>query len=90
MCTYSRFLDVTKSDTANFDGSTTAAGTQPANGVIPCDALYCGGAGVVAGVAQDGTVHNFTVVAGEILPFRLVRVNNTNTTATLMVACYHN
>jgi len=54
-----------------------------------CDAIYVGGAGVVAVVFQDGTVVNFTCVAGEVLPVRARRVNATNTTATLMVALYY-
>jgi hypothetical protein len=33
-------------------------------------------------------VENFTVTAGQTLPLQLIRVNSTNTTATLMVALY--
>lgn len=51
------------------------------------DALYVGGAGVVAVVFQDGTAQNFTCVAGQILPVQARRVNATST-ATLMVALY--
>jgi hypothetical protein len=53
------------------------------------DAIYVGGAGVVAVVLQDGTVQNFTAVAGEVIPIRGKRVNSTNTTATLLVALYY-
>lgn len=54
----------------------------------PCDAIYVGGAGVVAAVLADDSVVNFTCLAGSILPVRAKRVNSTNTTATLMVALY--
>lgn len=79
---YSKAVDVTKSDTTDF--------VNQGHGTILCDALYVGGAGVVAGVLADGTVQNFTCVAGQILPMALRRVNSTNTTATLLVALYQN
>ena len=47
--------------------------------------IYVGGAGVVAVVLTDGVVVNITAVAGGYLDVRAKRVNNTNTTATLMV-----
>lgn len=53
------------------------------------DAIYVGGAGVVAAVFQDNSVVNFTCVAGELLPIKIRRVNVVNTTATLMVALYY-
>ncbi len=66
-------LAVTKSDSVNF-------GT-------PCSAIYVGGAGVVAAVmAGDGAVVEFTVPAGGMLKINAIRVNDTKTTATLMVA----
>lgn len=83
---YTRGVAVTKSDTVNFDGTTFAAGTYPRP--TPCDSLYVGGAGIVVGVFQDGTNAQFTCVAGQVLPVRLIRVNSTTTTATLMVALY--
>lgn len=49
------------------------------------DAIYVGGAGIVPVVFEDGTVVNFTAVAGEILPVAAKRVNSTNATATLLV-----
>lgn len=52
------------------------------------DAIYVGGAGQVAVVQQDGTVQNMTAPAGATLPVRALRVNSTNTTATLLVALY--
>lgn len=71
------------SDTINIDGS--AAGTPNAKS---CDALFVGGAGIVQGVFQNGVVCAFTVVAGEMLPCKFIRINATSTTATLMVAMY--
>lgn len=52
------------------------------------DGIYIGGAGVVALVLVDGSVVNFTCVAGQTLRMRGRRVNSTNTTATLMNALY--
>lgn len=54
-----------------------------------CQGIYVGGAGNVAAVMEDGTVATFTAPpVGSILPIRAVRVNATNTTATLMLALY--
>lgn len=75
---YTKAIPVTTSDTLNIPGP---------NGALT-DALYVGGAGIVVAVLQDDTAVNFTAVAGEILPLRIKRVNNTTTTATLMVALY--
>jgi hypothetical protein len=83
---YNRAAGVTKSDTVNFDGSTYSA--DPTTKAIPAAALYCGGAGVVAAIFPSGNVENFTVTAGQTLPLQLIRVNDTNTTASLMVALY--
>ena len=68
---------ITKSDTVDFP-----------HGL--CDAIYVGGAGVVAVVLEGGAVVNFTAVAGGLLPVRARRVNSTNTTATLCAALYRN
>lgn len=89
MTGYARAVAITKSDTVNIDGTTTAAAAQPALGTRLCDAVYCGGAGIIAAVFQDGVVLNFTVIAGQILPVRMVRVNSTNTTATLLNALFN-
>lgn len=75
---YNKAVGVTPSDTVNF--------VNQGLGRLLCDGLYIGGAGVVAAVFEDGTVVNFTAVAGEILPIAVKRVNTTNTTATLIVA----
>lgn len=54
-----------------------------------CRGIYVGGAGNVALVGDNGTAVTFTAVpVGTFLPCGPVRVNNTNTTATLMVALY--
>lgn len=77
---YTKGVVIVPSDTADF----VAQGT--------CDrlttAIYVGGAGVVPVVFQDGTVVNFTCVAGQILPVRARRVNNASLTASLLVALY--
>lgn len=85
---YSRWVDITKSDTVNFDGSTYSA--TPSVKPVPSDAVYVGGAGIVVAVMENGLTANFTAVAGEILPIRAIRVNSGTTTATLMLALYFN
>jgi len=76
---YNRAVPIVKSDTVNI--------VDPARDPLP-DAIYVGGAGVVAAVFQDNSVVEFTAAAGEILPIRIKRVNSTNTTATLMDALF--
>lgn len=71
----SDYAAITLSDTANFPKG-------------PCDSIWCGGAGIVQAVRWDDTVVPFTVVAGSVLPIAAKRVNNTSTTATLLVALY--
>jgi hypothetical protein len=83
---YTGAAAITKSDTVNYDGTTWSA--APATRPIPADAIYVGGAGIVVAVLENGFAVNFTAVAGEILPIRTIRVNNTTTSATLMVALY--
>lgn len=77
---YTKGVVVVPSDTVDFVAQGTADRL--------CSALYIGGAGIVAFVFQDGTVVNFTCVAGQTIAIRGRRVNSTNTTATLMVALY--
>lgn len=72
---------ITKSDTVNIAYYTTLGNRLT-------DAVYVGGAGIVVAVFQDGTLVNFTAVAGEVLPIGIKRVDSTNTTASLMVALY--
>lgn len=75
---YGKAFAVTPSDSVNF--------VNQGLGRILSDALYVGGAGVVAAVFEDGTVVNFTAPAGATLPLAVKRVNSTNTTATLITA----
>lgn len=75
MIRFNRAVAVTVSDTVDFPEGL-------------CDALYVGGAGIVQAVFEDGSVVPFTAVAGEILRYRLRRVNSTSTTASLLVASY--
>lgn len=84
---YSKALAITKSDTVNYDGSTYSATASP--DPLVAEAIYVGGAGIVVAVFEDGETCNFTAAAGEILPLRTIRVNSTNTTATLMVALFY-
>jgi|TARA_R110000751_G_scaffold226691_1_gene328600 hypothetical protein len=84
--TYDKAIVITKSDTVNFDGSTYAA--NAATKAIPADAIFVGGAGVVVAVFENGTIAPFTVTAGTTLNLKCIRVNSTNTTATLMNAMY--
>lgn len=83
---FNRAVAITKSDTVNYDGSTYSAST--ATKAFPAEAVYVGAAGVVALVSENGDVNNFTANAGEILPYKSIRVNSTNTTASLMNALY--
>lgn len=63
---------ITKSDSVNF--------TNMVRGI------YVGGTGDVTILTPNGNTVTFTAVpVGTILPARAVRVNSTNTTATLMV-----
>lgn len=51
--------------------------------------LYIGGAGNLVAVRKDGTTVTFNgVLAGTVLPIRVIRVNATSTTATNIVAIY--
>jgi len=74
---YNYAVTATKSDTVNINPSLLPLGRTT------CDAIYVGGAGVVAVVFENDAVLNFTCVAGQILPVRAKRINSTNTTATL-------
>ena len=78
-------IDITKSDTVNFDGTTYSS--TPLAPPKPCEAIWVGTGGIVAVVKQDGQVVNMTAPSG-LLPVRAIRVNSTNTTAALMQALY--
>ena len=77
---FNKFVTVAPSDTVDF--------ANPQAPTRLSDAIYVGGAGAVAVVAQDGTVTIFTVIAGFRLEVAARRVNATGTTATAMVALY--
>jgi len=76
---------ISKSDTVNSPtmppGGTSAGGRYP-------DAIWVGGAGIVAAIFDDGTECDFTVTAGTLLPVRCKRINSTTTTATLFVGLW--
>jgi hypothetical protein len=76
---------IAKSDTV-FSPTMPPGGTG-AGGRYP-DAIWVGGAGVVACIFDDGSEVDITVTAGTILPIRCARVNNTTTTATLLVGMW--
>ena len=84
--TFNRLSAITVSDTVNFDGSTYAA--NAATKALPADAILVGGAGVVVVVTENGLATPVTCVAGQQLDVKSIRVNNTSTTATALVACY--
>ena len=66
---------ITKSDTVNL--------SQPSR------AIWVGGAGNIAVEMLEGGTQVFEgVVAGSLLPLQVTRVNDTDTTATLMVAVF--
>jgi hypothetical protein len=73
---YTVWKPITTSDATNLTGGVTHA-------------VWVGGAGNIAAVAQDNTVQNFLAVpAGTWLPIGAKRINATNTTATNMLALY--
>ena len=78
---YRRAVLLTKSDTINHLPNT-------GNGPPVADALWVGGAGVCACVQEDGVVVNVTCVAGSLLPLRTIRLNSTDTTATVVAALF--
>lgn len=53
-----------------------------------CEWIFVGGAGVVPVVFDNGSVANFTCVAGQRLDVKAIRVNSANLTASLLVAMY--
>jgi len=81
---FAKAVPITKSDTVNFDLTSSTTGQD----VKPCDAMWVGGAGIVKAVMQDGSLVEFTCVAGTLLPIRAIRVYSATTTATLMIALY--
>ena len=84
--TFNRLSAITVSDTVNFDGSTYAA--NAATKALPADAILVGGAGVVVVITENGLATSVTCIAGQQLNVKAIRVNNTSTTATGLVAGY--
>lgn len=78
--TFNVAADITPSDTVDLvcPGSTRSI----------TDAIYVGGAGIVACVLENGAVVNFTAAVGTTLPVAARRVNAANTTATLLKALW--
>lgn len=72
--------------------ATAAAAVTPhdsTNQAVPFRALWIGVGGNVVVVFGDGTTATFVgVPAGSMLPVGGVRVNNTNTTASSILAIY--
>lgn len=74
-------MPITKSDTVDNPKFPLSDGRYP-------DAIWVGGAGIVAGILPDSSEVDFTVVAGTFLPVRLKRINSSTTTATLFVGLW--
>jgi hypothetical protein len=53
------------------------------------DGLFAGVAGNVVVTTEGGHKLTFTLPAGSILPFSIVRVWSTNTTATQLIGCQY-
>jgi len=84
---YNKAVVIAKSDTVNYDGSTYSA--APFTKPIPADAVLVGGAGNIYLVLENGSVVVMAAAAGQIIPIKTIRVNNTTTTATNMYALYY-
>lgn len=73
---------------ADYQAVTPSDVTDIRNGEL-CRALYIGGAGNVAAVRPDGTAVVFSnLPAGAFMAVQCLRVNNTGTTATNIVALF--
>lgn len=76
---YNQFIAITPSDSVNF-----------ANGV--CDAIYVGtkgSTGTIVAIQSNGIPATFVgLAAGTVLPIAAIRVNETTTDASDLVALY--
>jgi len=89
---YNKAVAITPSDTVNLDGTVvsttgtfqTTGNTKP----IPCEAISIGLTGNIAVVSESGVATTLAVTVGQILTFKAIRVNSTNTTATGNMALY--
>jgi hypothetical protein len=76
---YNRAIPITPHNSTNFANI---------GGQYTCEALNIGVGGVVTVVFEDDALAAITVVAGQVLPVKVKRVNATGTTATGVVALY--
>lgn len=77
---YNLGLAITTSDTVSFGCP---------NGRVVSDAIYVGVTGDIVVVPQNGTAYTLKgAIAGTILPIQAKRINQTNTTATDLVALF--
>ena len=77
---YNYAATISKSDSANI----TAVGAA-----CPVQAVYVGGMGDLVAVFPDGSTATFkSIPAGTILPITIIRVNDSNTSASDMLALY--
>lgn len=87
---YNRAIAVTLSDTVNIDGTTYSA--TAVTKAIPCEALFVGtkgATGTMVVAAEDGTLVTFVgISAGQTVPFKAIRVNNTTTDVSNVRALY--
>lgn len=69
-----------------FDASAEASDT--AQLTLAAEGLYVGGTGDVKVTTANGSVVTFSSVpAGVVLPFNIVQIFSTGTTATLLIGC---
>lgn len=76
---YNRAIPITPHNTTNFIN---------VGGQLTCEAINVGAAGTLAVVFEDDATAAFTVVAGQVLPVKVKRVNATGTSATGLLALY--
>lgn len=85
---YQKAAAVTKSDSTAITQQVRS--TESGGSAVYPDALLIGGAGNVVLVTPDDHVTAaITVIAGQILPITVKRVNSTNTTATNIEALWY-
>lgn len=59
------------------------------SGLVVTDAIYVGAGGDIVVVQQDGNTYTLVgAIAGTIIPVRAKRINQTNTTASNLVALF--
>lgn len=89
MATQDIFNPLRSTDCAGDAAAVTPGDTSASDFSLMARALFVGGAGNVSLVTKAGNAVLLTgVLAGSILPIQCRRVNNTNTTATNIVALF--